>query len=357
MTTETELIPVAELIVIKTKLPVLTANFAKVKKWLEGELKKYDIVVTIDTVKGAKELSTDINKFAAEIDRRRKEEVAAASAPIRDFDDKMKELVTMCKDGRQKLISQVTIFEDETRKKCRGLLSDALGRLWGEYQVKVEFYKAGFDDLILISNVTATGSLTKTAMDKLTGRVKDDKALQDRTERRLLELENRCYKAGLAAPLSRQHVESFLFDSDDMYAQRLQRLLDVEIERQKEAERRILAQAEQKRKQEEAAKIAEDERQQRLSEQRPAATPTIPAHVGPPPAAEPIPAHKGEPPRLVPLAPAPTDKALYDVTARFEILVPAYVDPGMIESKVRTMLDKAGFTTLAGLEVAQRVSD
>src|SRR3990167_8925628 len=178
----------------------------------------------------------------------------------------MKELVTMCKDGRQKLLSQVSVFEDETRKKCVELLSNALGKLWSEYQVKPEFYKAGFDDLILISNVTATGTPTKAAMDKLTGRVKDDKALQDRTERRLLELENRCYKAGLAAPLSRQHVESFLFDSDDIYAQRLQRLIDVEIERQKEAGRRILEQAEQKRKQEEAAKIAEDERKQRLKE-------------------------------------------------------------------------------------------
>ena len=76
-------------------------------------------VVTADTLPDAKKLGTELNQMAKHIDDRRKAEVPNVSAPIRQFDAQMKELVTMCKSGRQKLLSQIQRFEDETRHRRR----------------------------------------------------------------------------------------------------------------------------------------------------------------------------------------------------------------------------------------------
>jgi len=217
---------------------ILTFDHEKVKGELEEELKKYDIVVTEDTVKGAKELATKLNKTAGVIDDRRKELVGEASAPVKAFDANMKELVTLCKDGRQKILDQVATFENETREKLRGLLVEALAEQYEAFDIEEEFRIVDTEDLVILSNITTKGKIAKAARDAVQSRVMDAQKLQNKVKERLLRLASNSYGAGLESPLTRVHVEHFLFEDDEEYGRKLGELIDAEFERQELAKQR-----------------------------------------------------------------------------------------------------------------------
>jgi hypothetical protein len=257
-----------ELIRIESVPAKLGANFEEVRTRLQTELANYDVLVTLETLPGAKKLATELNQMAKTIDDRRKQEVASVSEPIRAFDDQMKELVTMCKDGRQKLTDQIKTFEDETRETARALLDARRTELWDHYGIEAEFRKATYDDLVMLTAVTKTGKLAAKASNDLESRVLADKSLQDRTARRLLELENASYKAGLSAPLTRDHVAGFLMADDATYAGELERIIDAEIRREEEAQRRMREKLEREQREKEAREQAERDRIERENRER-----------------------------------------------------------------------------------------
>lgn len=328
-----------ELIQVENTPAHIDVNFEALKKHLDGELKKYRVVVTGDTVKDAKKVATDINALRKEIDTRRKEEVAKASEPVKAFDGKMKELVAMCDTGRKEILDQVKKFEDETRQLASQLLHDAREDLWKKLQVEDEYKSAEFDDLILLSSVTGTGKLAASAKQKLEQRVSEDKALQDRTKVRLVELENKSWKADLAAPLTRDHVQHFLFADEETYNRELQRILDAEIERQAAAEQRMKQQEEKRRQQEEAAKHEAQARQERMEKQEQEKAPE------PEPTSEPTAASKPEPK-------ARTSNQVV-ITCKFHVNVPDGTPDEVIKRQLRAKMEAAGFSSLASIEIEE----
>ena len=342
---------------------VLSANFEEVRAALAARLQAYEVVVTADTVKDAKTLATELNKMAGELDKRRKEEVAKASAPVREFDDRMKELVGMCKEGRLKLIQQVEKFEDKTRELCLGLLKALRLELVEKHGVREEFQRAGFDDLVMISHVTAKLNLAAKAARELEDRVLQDKALQDRTDRRLLELENASYKAGLSAPLTRDHVHRILFESDETYQVELDKLLAAEVEREKVAQERMRAkiQAEEERKAREKAETERREReaQERAEREREEAERAKAAAVAAPEATQkPSGVEQVEAMRklMEPAKPEPDTDGMvtWEVTATFATRVKSHVTQAAIEAELRRVMAQAGITALESVTARVR---
>ena len=92
---------------------------------------------------------------------------------------------------------------------------------------------------VILSNMTAKGNLTTKAIEAVGNRVNADRQKQTEIKIRLLELENKCYRAGLKVPLERVHVEAFLFADEKDYEIRLSSLLYVEVNRQKETEAKV----------------------------------------------------------------------------------------------------------------------
>lgn len=230
------------------QLPILNFDYEKIRTELEKELKQYDVVVTGDTVKGAKELATKLNKVAGVIDDKRKSMVAEASEPIKTFDAKMKELVQLCKDGRQKILDQVQGFEDKTLDLCRALLKEELAALAEKFKLLPEYNDISIEGLALISHVTDSGKLAKAARDKLEGLVLARVEVQVTTEKRLHELETRSYREGLAAPLTKAHVRAFLFAEDEEYERQLSELFKIELQRQQDTEARLRTKVERETK-------------------------------------------------------------------------------------------------------------
>lgn len=318
-----------DLIAVENKPGYLNANFDEFKEALQTELARYDVVVTADTLKDAKALSTEINKTKAVIDRRRKDEVAKASAPVREFDDLMKELVAMCDEGREKLTSQIKCFEDETRAQARTKLEAYRAEAWDAAGVDAEFRRAKFDDLAIVSALTGKGNLAASAKRKLDDRISADKALQDQTRMRLLELETKSYRAGLHAPLTRDHVAAFLFADSSTYEAELDRVLAAEIKRQEQSEAVVRARHEKedaRAQQEAAAQAAEPEQSTMYG-------------------------YSGNQPRRAPAE----GKAPCTVTCVFSVDVPADATEGAIAQTLRKRLTDAGFTSLSSIEVEKQL--
>lgn len=272
MTEQTQQLPAVEPVQLVAKIStpvVIDANFEAFKEYVAGELQRYDVVVTADTLADCKKLATELNKQAADIKKRGKEIADEALTPITVVKDQIADIVQMCLDGREKLTQQIKTFEDETRKLCDQLLNAARSELWASTGVLVEFQRAQYADLAILTNVTGKGALTAKAKQELQNRVNADKQLQDQTDKRLLMLENTCLKAGMISSLTRAHVETFLFADDETYQARLDALIASELERQRATEQRLREQqaAEQRRIDEQRQREAEAAQQRALDEQ------------------------------------------------------------------------------------------
>lgn len=320
---------------------VVEFNFEEAKKALDARLEKYNsLVITQETLKDGKKIPTEINKIKKHIDELRKNKVTELSVHIKQFDQDMKSLAEKCEVLRQPLLDQIKVFEDKTRETVEGLLTECRAWLFEQHGVTEEFYKAEFDDLIKVSALTAGGKLTKSAKDTLQNRVLADKAVQDRVERRLLQLENQSLKAGLTAPLNRHHVEHFLLWEDDDYQREVTRIIGVEVERQKQTEKALLVK-----------KQREGDLQKQVEQEAPAAT--VEPEPEPEPAAT-IRQQVQEAPartRGVSRPSSPTGKKSFDVTCVFNVTVPAGVKERAIDTEIRKVLQRAGISTLSAVYV------
>ena len=254
---------------VYTTLPVLTSNFDEVKANLMEYLAKYDIEVTHETVKDAKKLATELNSICKKGEDSVKEKLKVFESPINIVKSQLKEIVSLYQDARLKILDQVKVFEDKTREQCRKLLIEERDASMQEYNIdSSDFVSPSIDDLIIISNVTENGNLTKKAKDEVSFRVNQVFQVVQKIKFRLLELENASLKAGLKSPLERRHVESFLKADDEVYKAQLNKFFENEIRRQKEIEAQILF--EEKRKQEirETQIRAEEESKRKIEVER-----------------------------------------------------------------------------------------
>ena len=234
---------------VQAQLPVIKDNFKTIEKKLNIELQKYDILVTEDNVDEAKKLATELNKVAGEIDKKRKDKVKEISVPIKDFEASAKELVSMCQDGRTKLLERVKMFEDKKRERCRELLLAKLEALYSQYNIDNEFKTANIDDLVIISNLTQTSqlekrNLTKKAVDAIDYRVMLCEKNQKKIYNRIAELPEK--SKNLEVILTRADVENFLKLDDETYSSQLDNLIKIELRRQEQIKAKARAEAEAK---------------------------------------------------------------------------------------------------------------
>lgn len=315
-----------ELIITQNVPAKLDADFPAMRRALEVELQRYDVVVTQDTVKSAKKLATELNTSKNAIRKAGSEAYKNAIAPADEFRARVAEFVDMVEERRQALLSQVKTFEDETRAKASDLLEQWRAQQWEHHCIEEEFRRAQYSDLAVLTAVTGKGNLAASAREKLDQRIQDDKRLQDQTKIRLLQLENESYRAGLAAPLTRDHVQPFLFLDDAAYTAELARIITAEIQRQEAAEQRM---REQMRKEQQFQPTPEPELV--LEENQ-----------------TPEPAEQVRTDNLKP------GKVSVCVHATFNLEVSDHITDDQITTELRRVMNAAGITTLSGIRVDRR---
>jgi len=193
-------------------------------------------VITLENLAEGKELAATINKTKALLETERKRISKEASVDVVAFEAKAKELEKICENGYRTIKDQTDKFDAAKKLEHLQIIKDALTAAWEASGIEPEFRRATVDDLATLTAVTPKGSLTKATKTTLDSRVAEDKSLQDRTNMRLVLLENQSLKAGLVAPLDRNHVAAFLFAPDDVYQKRLDAIIQSEIQRQQAAQ-------------------------------------------------------------------------------------------------------------------------
>jgi hypothetical protein len=158
-------------LIINAAPVVIETNYEAVRLQLEADIKQYDIVVTVDTLQESKALATKLNKVKIEIAKRRKEEVAKVSGPLKEFEKQVKTLELMCEEGRQRIQKQVEVFEAVQLEEIHGLLLSYVSAMISDKKILKEFACVDVDDLVKLSAVTSTGNLKKPTRDAIDARI------------------------------------------------------------------------------------------------------------------------------------------------------------------------------------------
>lgn len=315
---------------VTTKPALVTFDFENYRSQLASYVEQYNIVVTGDTVKDAKKAATELNKLSNEIKSGFKAHIDELKAPANALSDHSKELQALCQDGRKAILEQVEKFEAETLMRAEALLTEFLDECRKEYGVIPDYFSATVGEHVKLGAVNANGSkLTKAARDAIESAVKDEYSMQQKVELRLAQLENESFKAGLDAPITRRHVESFLFSDQESWAANLKSVIDAEIERQEISRQKQREQFEREQ-QEKAAKIEAEKAQE-----------AAPQHQEKPQAPINEPTHTPEPQKAVE---SDTGTKVVQVWVRFDIEVPSHVPESLVGAKVKTELQKLGKT-------------
>lgn len=302
----------------------------KVRVWLQD----YRLVVTSDTLSDAKKAMATLNKLTAAVKAKRKEIVDIYGEPVEQFIQDMMSIEKELQAARDDIKVQADKCDEESKTAILEGIISYRDHLYHSLHVNEEFQTANVDDLAKLTAITQSGNdLTKATKTAVETRVKECRALQDRTNARLMELENICYKNGLKAPLTRAHVEPFLMEDDQQqYELQLNNLLSVEIERQQKIE----AQANQNAIDNVAKTAAAINQAQQVDTSQEPQTEAAPAHNEPPQQPTNIPTP--EPAKRT----ASKGNILYEVTCVFHLETPPGVDEVAIDQAARELLDKAG---------------
>ena len=248
---------------VNLTLPVLSNNFDVFKNQLTKKLQKYDIDVTEETFLESEILIKEINKIIKNIDTRKKEVINEITAPIDEFKQSCKELVFLCEEAKNNLILQGQAFQTKRLNGWKAILNEYLLLQYEVFIIQNEFKTLNVDDLAMKSNFTDKNNLTASTKSTIDSKIQAILLLQNKVAMRLVELENKCLKAGLISSLERRHIENFIKSDDETYNKHLNILFENELKRQNEIileQERKQAQILLEQKKEQERILAEQER-------------------------------------------------------------------------------------------------
>ena len=144
-------------------------------------------------------------------------------------------------DGKQTEIKKgLDVYEAETRKQILEVCQKYLVEQYKEQNLRVEFRIIDISDMTLSKYVTKNMAISKNGKDEIDRRINEKIALQNKVDNRILSLENICLKAGIE-PLTVEHIQGFLFETDEKYEIKLKLLIDAEIKRNEAVKARVEA--------------------------------------------------------------------------------------------------------------------
>ena len=306
MSENMELIVTYEAKTVENQL--LKTNFNEIKARVIGEVQKYSLNVTEENIPQAKQVMANFNKVKAEISDRYKVFIDKFSAPINQLKAEKKEIEEIISNGRGKIADAVASFENA---KLETIANDI--RLYAKNlcdEKNLNFERINISDLIKLSAVTQSGSLTKATKEAIEAKIQ---ALENEIlQARLIEQERLAKEAQIAQKAREEAEERAAREKaelEERAAQREAQLLEsAKLERQ------------------EAIESAKEElKKEAISN----AKQTI----------------------LQSQEPLQEDKAIYVIQATFAIKAPLNAPRYKLEEKIKELLAQAGITNLSKIEV------
>jgi siroheme synthase (precorrin-2 oxidase/ferrochelatase) len=272
------------------------------------------------------------NKDKKEFSATCKKFIDTISEPITQFKASQKEIEKMYDDGRAKIADQVTKFEATKLNEIEKLISIYAS----EACTKRGFTATAISskDLVMLSAVSTTKSgytLTKKTTDAIDARIQ---AVENEILKARLEMEEKAKRDREIADKAREEAEERARQREIEAAIRVKREAEEALQR---AERDKLQAVENERlrvEREERARFEEMNRKA-VEEKQPTKQETV----------------KQEPALLDEQPIVEDGKITHIIYARFEVPAPIGVDPQRIVSKIKSLIESAGITSLKSIEV------
>lgn len=210
----------------------LNAKMESLESLVVQELEKeeYNSIVTMDNFKSMKESSLFLGKVAKDISDFRIAKVKEETQDIKIFEDSLKKFTNMFKSKQDEIKQGLDVFEKETRKQVKAVCIAYFDDYSLEVGLSDEFKNINLEDMTQTGFMTASRSISKKGKEEVEKRVQVQLNLQNKVQNRLMMLENECLKAGIE-PLTKQHIQGFLFADDNTYISNLNMLIDSELKR------------------------------------------------------------------------------------------------------------------------------
>lgn len=121
---------------LQTTLPALSFDYDKLMAWAKGIAAQYEnLVVREEDIAGIKSEMAGLNNAKKAVDDVRKEAVKRVSAPIRQFEDQIKEVCAVFSETYDFLKEQVQAHEDRAREDKRVQVQFMVDNLKDEHGV------------------------------------------------------------------------------------------------------------------------------------------------------------------------------------------------------------------------------
>lgn len=156
-------------LVLKSNFEILECNFEALEENLRTLIKeKYDIVVTEDSVKEAKNIRAEINKGKKALEQAWRERKQELEAPIKILNDQAKKLFAVCDEATAKIDMQVNQFEAKKRELAVSLCEAYKNEICAIKNLEPSLIDvSGFTNLSYVTEKGALSSSGKQAVDTL----------------------------------------------------------------------------------------------------------------------------------------------------------------------------------------------
>lgn len=274
---------------------VLKTNFDDVKEFVKTELKKYEMEVTEETVKEAKDVMAKLNKVKGEVGETYKLYIDDLSSPINQLKNEKKELEAIITQGRQDIADQVSKFEQKRLDEIRLIIMECRDEICQSKFISPT--AVTIDDLVKLTAITSSKTVSKATREAIEARVQQ---VENEMLRAKIEAEEKAKRDREIAEKARLEAE----------------------ERAREREAQMQARFE--REKSEALAKAEREKQEAINNAQP----------------------KKEAPKQ-----AEDGSMIYTVVATFEINAAKGIAHEKIVNKLDSIFGKAGITSCINIEV------
>ncbi len=255
-------LPIAvDLLDNKKSITVLNSENETILQSIMKELDadKYNSIVTMDNYKVMKESATELNKTSKFISDFRIAKKKDEMKHIDEFEINLKGYCQLINTKRDIIKNGLNVFEEETRKQVLAVCEDYLKTDIELKSLREEFADIDVADMTATKYMTAKGLIAKPGKDEVEKRVNKKLALQNKVDMRLMNLENECLKNGIA-PMSKEYIQGFLYEDDATYQEKLNALIQIEVQRVEQEKKRLEEEARIKAEKEARDKVLAEQK-------------------------------------------------------------------------------------------------
>lgn len=155
-----------------TFVQVIEFNYEDLQKWITEQVEKYqNLTYTDETIKDAKEDRAALNKFKERIDAARKDVKNRYLEPYNAFEEKVKSLLELIEEPKNKIDEQVKKYEEDKKAKKNKQIEEYFAAVIGDLSNFLTLEKI-FNQKWL--NATTTLKSVQTEIDQIIEKVKFD---------------------------------------------------------------------------------------------------------------------------------------------------------------------------------------